>query len=167
MEVPKSLEDFIKIIQLTPRAIISERDRERIAAVMSFDSRRVIDLMETKDKMVFVGKDEILGPLTLDKLYKSGFKIFPVVDKMEKVIGILNTSIFNDLSVRDAEKVEKYMEKNVNYLHAGDSLEFAVEEITRTGGNYFLVLDSSEKMMGFFTVEMLLNYLIGQKSGII
>lgn len=161
METPKSLEDFIKIIQLTPRSVISEMDRQRIAAVMSFEERRVIDLMEEKSKMIFVGADEILGPLTLDKLYKSGFKNFPVVNAKEKVIGILNTESLNDLSIKNTEKAEKYIDKRVNYLHTKDSLKFAIEEIIRTNGYYFLVLDSSENLAGFFTVEMLFNYLLG------
>lgn len=161
MEVPKSLEDFIKIIQLTPRSVLSETDRERIAAVMSFDSRRVIDLMEEKSKMVFVGQDEVLGPLTLDKLYKSGFKNFPVVNAKEKVIGVINTETLNDLTVKKTEKAGKYVDRKVNYLHTKDSLRFAMEEIVRTNGYYFLVLDSSENLAGFFTVEMLFNYLIG------
>lgn len=160
METPKSLEDFIKIIQLTPRSVIPEVDRRRIAAVMSFDEKRVIDLMEDKDKMIFVKSEEILGPLTLDKLYKSGFKDFPVVDAKGKVIGILNTESLNDLSIKKTEKAEKYIDKRVNFLHTKDSLRFAMNEIIRTNGYYFLVLDSSENIVGFFTVEMLLNYLI-------
>lgn len=160
METPKSLEDFIKVIQLTPRSVLSETDRQRIAAVMSFDERRVIDLMEEKSKMVFVGADEVLGPLTLDKLYKSGFKNFPVINAKEKVIGILSTEALNDLSIKKTERAEKYIDKNVNYLHTYDSLRFAVEEIIRTNGYYFLVLDSSENLAGFFTVEMLLKYVI-------
>lgn len=161
MEIPKSLEDFIKIIQLTPRSVISEKDRQRIAAVMSFEERRVIDLMIEKSKMVFVGQDEILGPLTLDKLYKSGFKNFPVINAKEKVIGVLSTEALNDLSIKKTEKAEKYIDRRVNYLHTKDSLKFAVEEIIRTNGYYFLVLDSVEQLAGFFTVEMLLDYLIG------
>lgn len=161
METPKSLEDFIKIIQLTPRSVISEIERGRIAAVMTFESKRVIDLMEEKSKMVFVGADEVLGPLTLDKLYKSGFKNFPVVNAKEKVIGVLSTEALNDLSIKKTEKAEKYIDKRVNYLHTKDGLRFAVEEIIRTNGYYFLVLDSSENLAGFFTIEMLFNYLIG------
>ena len=161
MEIPKSLEDFIKIIQLTPRSVISEKDRQRIAAVMSFEERRVIDLMIEKSKMVFVGQDEILGPLTLDKLYKSGFKNFPVINAKEKVIGVLSTEALNDLSIKKTEKAEKYIDRRVNYLRTKDSLKFAVEEIIRTNGYYFLVLDSVEQLAGFFTVEMLLDYLIG------
>lgn len=161
MEIPKSLEDFIKIIQLTPRSVISEKDRQRIAAVMSFEERRVIDLMIEKSKMVFVGQEEILGPLTLDKLYKSGFKNFPVINAKEEVIGVLSTEALNDLSIKKTEKAEKYIDRRVNYLHTKDSLKFAVEEIIRTNGYYFLVLDSVEQLAGFFTVEMLLDYLIG------
>ncbi|MBR0242495.1 hypothetical protein IJQ51_00880 [Candidatus Saccharibacteria bacterium] len=161
MEIPKSLEDFIKIIQLTPRSVISEKDRQRIAAVMSFEERRVIDLMIEKSKMVFVGQDEILGPLTLDKLYKSGFKNFPVINAKEKVIGVLSTEALNDLSIKKTEKAEKYIDRRVNYLRTKDSLKFAVEEIIRTNGYYFLVLDSVDQLAGFFTVEMLLDYLIG------
>ena len=141
--------------------MISEKDRQRIAAVMSFEERRVIDLMIEKSKMVFVGQDEILGPLTLDKLYKSGFKNFPVINAKEKVIGVLSTEALNDLSIKKTEKAEKYIDRRVNYLHTKDSLKFAVEEIIRTNGYYFLVLDSVEQLAGFFTVEMLLDYLIG------
>lgn len=128
---------------------------------MSFEERRVIDLMIEKSKMVFVGQDEILGPLTLDKLYKSGFKNFPVINAKEKVIGVLSTEALNDLSIKKTEKAEKYIDRRVNYLHTKDSLKFAVEEIIRTNGYYFLVLDSVDQLAGFFTVEMLLDYLIG------
>ena len=117
--------------------------------------------MIEKSKMVFVGQDEILGPLTLDKLYKSGFKNFPVINAKEKVIGVLSTEALNDLSIKKTEKAEKYIDRRVNYLHTKDSLKFAVEEIIRTNGYYFLVLDSVEQLAGFFTVEMLLDYLIG------
>ena len=77
------------------------------------------------------------------------------------MIGILNTEALNDLSIKNTEKAEKYIDKRVNYLHTKDSLKFAIEEIIRTNGYYFLVLDSSENLAGFFTVEMLLNYLLG------
>ena len=76
--VPETLEDFVEVIKRTPRKILSEKDRERIAAVMSFDDRKVSDLMVKKDEMVFVNEKDFLGPLMLDKLYKSGFTNFPI-----------------------------------------------------------------------------------------
>ena len=54
------------------------------------------------------------------------------------------------------------MDKHVNYLHLTDSLQFAIEEIERTNSYYFLVLDSDETLAGFFTIQMLLDYLLGK-----
>ena len=158
---PKTLADFIDVLKRTPKSVISDRDRTRIAAVMSFDDRKVQDLMVEKSNMVFVKKDEILGPLVLDKLYKSGFTHFPVVDSKNKVKGIIHTEALNALEIKKTDRADKYLDKDFNYLHASDSLPHAVEEITRTGSYYFLVLDSTDSLAGFFTVEILLNYLLG------
>ena len=77
---PASLEDFIGVVQRTPKSILSSKDRDRIAAVMSFDDRKVSDLMTGKKDMIFVSDKEFLGPLVLDKLFRSGFTNFPVTE---------------------------------------------------------------------------------------
>ena len=154
---PKSLEDFIGVLQRTPKSILSESDRRRIAAIMSFEDRTVENLMVPKSKMVFVNSKDVLGPLVLDKLYKSGFTNFPVVDNNEKVKGIIHTEA---LEIKKTDRAEKYMSKDVNYLHLTDSLKFAVSEIERTNSYYFLVLDKNETLAGFFTIQMLLDYLL-------
>lgn len=157
---PKTLEDFIEVIQRTPKSVLSARDRKRIAAVMSFDERTVGDLMLPKSKMVFVKDSEMLGPLVLDKLYKSGFTNFPVIDAKEKVKGFINTEALNALEIRKMEKADKYVDKKVNYLHTKDSLGSVVEEIAQKNGYYYLVLDENNELAGYFTVQMLLDYLI-------
>lgn len=157
---PSSLEEFIEILKRTPRTILSNEGRARIAAIMSFDDRTVGELIVPKSKMVFVSAKEVLGPLTLDKLYKSGFTNFPVVDAKEKIVGVIHTEALNTLEERKTERADKYMNPTVNYLHANDSLEFVVKEIERTNSYYFLVKDSSENLVGFFTIQMLLDYLL-------
>ncbi|MBR3324324.1 CBS domain-containing protein [Candidatus Saccharibacteria bacterium] len=157
---PKDLNDFIGIIRRTPLSIINKKGRARIAAVMSFDDRIVADLMVPKDKMTFVNAKDLLGPLMLDKLYKSGFTNFPVVDNKNHVKGILHTEALNTLEIRKTDRAEKYMDKTVSYLHTTDTLEFAVEEIERTNSYYFLVLDPSDGLAGFFTAKHLLDYLL-------
>ena len=107
---PKSQEELVEVLQRTPSDVLSGADRARIAAVMSFDSRVVADLMIGKGEMVFVKASEVLGPLVLDKLYKSGFTNFPVVDSKEKVVGVLHTEALNALEIRQTEKAEKYMD---------------------------------------------------------
>ena len=158
---PKSLEEFIDVLRRTPKTILSDEDRSRIASIMSFDSKKVRDLMVEKDKMVFVNHKEILGPLTLDKLYKSGFTNFPVVDNGGKVKGIIHTEALNALEIKKTDRAEKYLDKEFYYLHMNDSLSFAVEESKRLGAHYFLVLDDKDSLAGFITTQMILDYLLG------
>jgi len=157
---PKTVNDFIGVIKRTPLSVINKKGRARIAAVMSFDDRIVADLMVSKDAMVFVNAKDFLGPLMLDKLYKSGFTNFPVVDNKNHVKGVIHTEALNALEIKKTDRAEKYMDKTVCYLHTTDPLEFAVEEIERTNSYYFLVLDPSDELAGFFTAKMLLDYLL-------
>ena len=157
---PRTMEELVEVMRRMPRNVLTSRDRKRIAAVMSFDERTVEELMVGREKMVFVGEDELLGPLTLDKLYKSGFTNFPVVDGRERVRGVIHTEALNALEIKKTDKAKKYMVEAC-YLHVGDSLKFVVEEIERTNSYYFLVLDKEERLAGFFTVYMLLKYLLG------
>lgn len=159
---PKTLEEFIQLIQRTPKSVVSTKDRERIAAVMSFGDRTVGDLMAPRNEIVFVSEDEILGPLVLDRLYKSGFKNFPVVDGRGKVVGMIHTEALNALEIRETDRAGKYMDAKVNYLNVRDSLKDAVHEIERTNSYYFLVRDEKKVMVGCFTIQMLLDYLIGK-----
>lgn len=157
---PKSLADFIDVLRRTPKSILTSQDRARIAAVMSFNTKKISDLMVPKSQMIFVSQDEVLGPLTLDKLYKSGFTSFPVTDSTNKVKGIIHTEALNALAIKHTDRASKYLDKNFHYLHASDSLQFAIEEIERTNSYYFLVLDDTENLVGFFTIQILLDYLL-------
>lgn len=159
---PRTLADFIDILKRTPKTILSDTDRARIAAIMSFDERTVADLMIPKSDMVFVKTTEILGPLVLDKLYKSGFTNFPVIDSKGKVKGVIRTDALNALEIKETDRASKYLDPDFNYLHTHDTLPHAVEQITTSGSQYFLVLDNTDSLAGFFTVEILLDYLLGQ-----
>lgn len=157
---PQTLEDFVGVIRRTPEEVLSVTARGRIAAVMSFDDRTVADLMTKEKDMVFVNEKDLLGPLMLDRLYKSGFTNFPVVDNENHVKGIIHTEELNALTIKKTDRAGKYMTTSVPSLHTKDSLDFAVSEIVRTNAYYFLVLDENEKLAGFFTVQMLLDYLL-------
>ena len=157
---PKSLEEFINLIRRTPKDVLGTKDRNRIAAIMNFDNRKVSDLMIAKDDLVFVNYKEILGPLTLDKLYKSGYTNFPVVDNYDKVVGIIHTEALNTLEIKKTDRAEKYMDKTVHYLCVSDSLQHAIEEIERTNSYYFLVKDTHDAIAGCFTIQTLLDYLL-------
>ena len=157
---PKTLEDFIDVLKRTPKSILSSTDRNRIAAIMNFDERKVKDLMIPQKDLIFVNYKEILGPLILDKLYKSGFTNFPVTNNDGKVIGVIHTEALNALEIKKTDRAEKYMDKSINYLHTTDSLKFAIEEIERTNSYFFLVQNERDITVGCFTIQNLLGYLL-------
>lgn len=159
---PTSLQDFADLIRRTPKTILDNTARTRISAVMSFDYRLVADLMIRRSDMVFVKSSEILGPLILDKLYKSGFTVFPVIGSHGKVEGIIHTEALNTLEIKKTDRADKYLDKNFNFLHATDSLPTAIQEIEAKNSSYFLVLDHADTLVGFFTIEILLDYLLGK-----
>ena len=159
---PDSVEEFIEVIQHTPISVLSKTDRARIAAVMSFGERKVRDLMAPREKMVFVKEVDLLGPIMLDKLYKSGLTSFPVVDSYRRLKGVLHTEELNALEIKKTDRASKYMDKAIYYLHDNDSLAHAVEEMKQTNNYYFFVVDKEEHLAGFVTVEMILDYFLGE-----
>lgn len=157
---PNSLEDFISVIKRTPKSVLSLKDRKRLAAVMSFSSKSVADIMIKKKDMVFVGEKEFLGPLMLDKLYKSGFTIFPVIDSKNHIKGVIRTEALNALEIKKTDRAEKYLDPDVRKLSPSDSLDTLVSEIKTTGSTFFLVENSASELVGFVTINLLLDYFM-------
>ncbi len=158
---PKSTEEFIKVINRTSKSVLSTKDRKRIAAVMSFSDRKVKDVMIPKKDMIFVNEKEFLGPLMLDKLYKSGFTNFPVVDENHHIKGIIHTEALNALEIKNTDRAEKYMTDTAAIVREADTLDFVISEIKRTNSYYFFVLDEKDELKGFLTVATLLDFLLG------
>lgn len=158
---PHSLEEFIELLKRTPRNILSNDDRSRIAAIMTFKNRSIDKLMIPKKDIVFVNEKDFLGPLMLDKLYKSGFTVFPVVDSRDRIKGIIRTEALNALEIKKTDRAEKYLDPNVHRLHPTDSLETLISEIKSTGSSFFLVENDSSELVGFITINLLLDYLLG------
>ncbi len=157
---PKTLEEFADVMRRTPKSVLSMEDRKKISSVMCFSERKIEDIMIKKDEMVFVYEKDFLGPLTLDRLYKSGFIHFPVIDNNNHVKGVLHTDALNTLEIKKTDRAEKHLDKNFQYLHSSDHLTDMVEELRKTGCFYFLVLNDKEELDGFVTLEMLLDYFI-------
>lgn len=159
--VPQDLEDLIGVLKRTPKDVLNSRQREIIANSMSFDAKKVKSLMTKKEDIVFVRKHDVLGPLMLDKLYRSGHSHFPVIDKERDVVGILHTDALNSLETKDTNRVEKYLDKNVYYLNENYSLEQALAAFVRTNCYFFIVINKFEEITGMLPFEALIEYLLG------
>ena len=88
---PKTEADLIAVLRRTPKGVLDANARNLLASAMSFDKMAVSVIMSPKREMNFLRETDFLGPLTFDKLYKSGANRFPVLDENGQVCGILNT----------------------------------------------------------------------------
>ena len=161
--VVKNEHELVKIIKETPEKVLSAQEKNMIAAVLSFSSKRAYDIMIPENEMTYVREDEVLGPLILDKLYKSGFSHFPVVDKLGKIVGIIHTESLNSLEIKEAKKAKDLIfDKKVTYVRYDEPLEKILDEFMRTNVLFYLVVDEKEKLVGMITFEMVIYYLLGK-----
>lgn len=160
--VPKTINEFLTMMRRTPRDVISPRERHVIATIMNFPNVKVSELMQPAENITYVNYDEVLGPLTLDRLYRAGYDHFPVVDSRHKIIGLIHTTALNSLEIKETSKAGDLLNPKVYYVREDYSLNQALAAFLRTNCYFFLVIDRYEKIVGLLTYQMLMSYLLGE-----
>lgn len=159
---PTSTADFLALLKRTPRSVISQRERHVIATIMNFPTTLVSELMLPPSAITYVKEEEVLGPLVLDRLYRSGFQHFPVIDQERKIIGLIHTTALNSLEIKQTSRAREILDPKVYYLREDYTLNQALAAFLRTNCYFFLVIDRFERIVGMLTYEMIVDYLLGE-----
>lgn len=162
-EAPQTREDLLALMQEIPMSVLSGSERKAVAAVLDLPRVAVAEIMTPAVKIVFVQQDETLGPLILDRLYRSGFTFFPVIDGRQHIIGILSTALLNSLDIKETNQASEIMDPRVYYIRSDYSLEQALKAFLRTNSQMMLVVDRYEKLTGMLTFSQLMDYLFDEK----
>jgi CBS domain containing-hemolysin-like protein len=160
---PQTKKDLIDILARTPKSVLNTEEREIIASAMTFSEKLVSYVMLPKSKMTFVHENDFLGPLTLSKLYESGFEHFPVIGASGRITGLLHTKELNSLEVKETDRALKYLDENVYYIRNDHTLEMALAAFLRTNCHFFIVIDQAEKPVGLITYNMIAQAMLGKK----
>ena len=159
---PKTLKEFIEILRDLPEDVLTQHERMMIVSVMEFKNRLVLEVMTPREKVTFVNIRDFLGPLTLDKLYRSGTSMFPVVDESgRQIVGTLNTDRLNSLEIRENDTAEKYLDPKVCYLREDYSLEQAMAAFYRTHCYFFIVVNKMGQLTGTLSYKQLVETVLG------
>lgn len=161
--LPETEEDLVWVLKKLPADVLKESDREKIMAAMSFSKKKVRDIMLTREKITFVHVNDFMGPLTLDKLYQSGFSHFPVLDVKGGIAGIIHTSSLNSLEIKDTDRAASFLDQNVFYMRDDYTLPMAVAAFLRTNSYFFMVVNHDGQTVGLLTLEMLISRLLGEE----
>lgn len=145
--------------------ILSAEEKKRIINGLAFDTREVKEIMTPRGMIDSISKNEVLGPLVLDDLHKTGHSRFPVIDgDIDHVVGML---FIQDLLVIDSSRrsgtVEKAMEPRVFYIHEHQTLAHALAAFIRTRHHLFIVINEFRETVGVLSLEDVIEALLGHK----
>ena len=115
-----------------------------------------------------IGKDEVLGPIVLDGLYKTGHSRFPVIDgDIDHVVGMLYVqdlvTISNAKKSQKSYHVTDAMEHAVCYIREDQSLQQALAAFIKTRHHLFIVINQYRETVGLLSLEDALEALLGKK----
>ncbi|HJP81353.1 MAG TPA: CBS domain-containing protein [Candidatus Saccharimonadales bacterium] len=145
--------------------ILSADERRLISESLQFDTRTVESVMTPRAVIESIPVDEVLGPLVLSDLHKTGHSRFPVVNgDIDHVVGMLY--IQNLLVVNAGSKsstVKKSMEPRVFYIKNTQTLRHALAAFLRTRHHLFIVVNEFQETVGLITLEDVIESLLGKK----
>lgn len=159
---PETTEDLIWLLNKLPETVISSQQKKTMAAAMSFDGKRVKEVMTPKNEVIFIHENDFMGPLTLSRLYQSGLTHFPVTGTKGEVVGLIHTSTLFSLSVKETDRASAFLDKKVYYMSENYTLKEALLAFIRTGCHFFIVVDDFGKVTGLLNFKELISLIVGE-----
>jgi metal transporter CNNM len=141
---------------------ISVSEIELLRHALTFGDKLVVDALVPKRVVKMVSSDELVGPVLMDELSRSGHSRFPVYEgKHDNVVGIL---YLHDLvASKRTGKVGDIMSNKLTYVHEDFTLYQALQAFLKTKRHLFLVVNSFEELVGILTIEDVLEQMIGKQ----
>ena len=155
------LEDLVNHSQ----NVLSSDEKIHILSSLQFEQKTVQGIMTPKSVVDTIPGHEILGPLVLDDLHKTGHSRFPVINgDIDHVVGILHLRdvLGIDSHKKHTARVESAMSKKVFYIRQDHTLSQALSAFLRTHHHLFIVINEFRETVGIITLEDTLEALLGR-----
>lgn len=145
--------------------LLKSDEQKLIIHGLQFPEKQVKDIMTPRGVIDSIPKNELLGPLVLDDLHKTGHSRFPVIDgDIDHIVGIL---YIQDLLTVDSGKrsstAEKTMLPRVFYIREDQTLDHALAAFLRTHHHLFIVINEFRETVGIVSLEDVIEALLGRK----
>ena len=160
---PETEQELVAVLKRTPKDVLPDDKRNLIAGAMSFDHISVASVMTPKNDMTFLHEGDFLGPLLLDKLYKTGADCFPVLSKDKQVCGLVYTDEIDPLKIEEDQPIDKYIHRSVAFVRSDYSLEMVLAAFLRMHTDYCIVLDKEMEIQGYITMNDVTTLLFNRE----
>lgn len=145
--------------------LLKNDEQKLIIHGLQFPEKKVKDIMTPRGVIDSIPKNELLGPLVLNDLHKTGHSRFPVIDgDIDHIVGVL---YIQDLLTIDSGKgsttAEKTMLPRVFYIREDQTLDHALAAFLRTHHHLFIVINEFRETVGIVSLEDVIEALLGRK----
>lgn len=152
--------ELIDLIKRLPEELAPKKQKHKMLAILAIDQVLVENLMTKYSEVNFIKEDDILGPLVLDKLYKSGFTVFPIITKDGRIKGTVSTKALNNLEIREEVLASSLTIKKPFFVRNDYSIKEFLSTVVRSGEHYFIVCDKYKRTVGVINLETVLSWLV-------
>lgn len=162
-------DDLIDLLDKQNRQLdnrIEEADLKIARGALTFGAKKVGEVMVPRSKVRFVTEDEVIGPMLMDELHKTGQTRFPLAKQIKKNAEpeVTGTLLLSDLIGREDEgPVSRLAKKGVNYINEADDLHAALDAFNKTRAPLLVVVNNFEEVAGVLTLDDLLSQILGHK----
>lgn len=157
------LSDIVRLLTVQQKQKdnrIDEFEINLLKHVLNFSHYQVVDIMTPKRKVHSISIKDILGPIVLSELHKTGHTHFPVFEgKATNVVGIL--SIAGYAHTKQSLGVEEVMSQSIYYVHEEQYLSEILQVIIKNSQEMFIVVNRSQEYVGIITAREILKSLVG------
>lgn len=154
-----SREEFLHIVQHSP-GLLTPAEQKRIASGMSYQSVRVRDYMTPRVAVDTIDADEMLGPLVLDDLHKTGHSIFPVLQDGTP-IGLIYLERLTSLRTQESPTAQQAMSTLVGYVRDDYTLDQALAAFLRTKQSTLIVINREGNWVGVVSIAGSVHIALG------
>lgn len=158
-----SREELIHMVE-TSGTILSVDEKKLIVNGIGFKDKIVEQVMTPRGVVETIPKAELIGPLLLDELHKTGHSRFPVTDgDIDHIVGVLHIKELLTSFDRKSQTAEKAMEARVFYINQEQTLEHALAAFIKTRHHLFVVVNGYRETAGIVTLEDVIEALLGRE----
>lgn len=147
----------------TSRNLFSDEESKLMNGAISLKERTAGELMTAREDIVTIPQDELLGPLVLSDLYKTGHSSFPVVQgDIDHVVGLLDIRSLLTLESEFTVVAAMAMTPDMLSIPAAQTLRGAMMLFLRSGQQLALVTDEAGTTIGLLSLNDILSVLFGR-----
>lgn len=160
---PESREELQHLIDES-RQIVTTDERTTLKAALVFANRLVGEVMTPRGVIDSVESGELLGPLALDDLHKTGHSRFPVIrGDIDHVVGMLYLQDLITLKDKKSLTAAKAMDPHVYYVREDQTLQRALAAFLKTRHHLMIVINQYRETIGVLSLEDVIEALLGRK----